>query len=56
MESGPVLRLQGKDIQSVELQVLLPILSVVSCFSICGFIEALLLAVYETPWVPFGVL
>jgi hypothetical protein len=32
-------RVQGRGIRSVELQVVLPILPMVSCFSICGFGE-----------------
>jgi hypothetical protein len=54
MVPGAVQRLQGED-WSVELEVVLHILLVFSCFSISGVGEALFLASYGTPGMPFGV-
>jgi hypothetical protein len=51
IEPGAVQRLQGRGIGSVELRVILPILSVVSCFSICGFRENF---VSHWLWDPVG--
>jgi hypothetical protein len=50
--SGVTQRLQGQGIRSIELQVILLILPVVSCFSICGFREGF---AYRWLWDPMGV-
>jgi hypothetical protein len=52
MEPGTVWRLQGQGIGSVELRVILPILLVVSCFSIWGFGEGF---ASHWLWYPMGV-
>jgi hypothetical protein len=39
IEPGAMWRLQGWGIRSVVLQVILPIIPMVSCFLICGFWE-----------------
>jgi hypothetical protein len=51
MESGAMWRFQGQGIGSVELQVILPILPMVSCFTICGFRESF---VSYWLWDPMG--
>jgi hypothetical protein len=55
MEPGATQRLQEQSIGSVELQIILPFLSVVICFSIYGFGEGLVVTGYGALWMPFRI-
>jgi hypothetical protein len=55
MESGAAQWLQEQRIRSVELPDILPVLPMVSCFSV-DTERPLLLTGYVTQWMPFGIL